>query len=761
MVNSTVPTSQDIYRFGQCRFNAATFELTREGKTVKVQRQSGDLLLYFLRHAGQVLSKDQLLRDVWGNRHLTDSAVTQAVMKVRKAIGDDERQLIRTVHGRGFSFVAAVTSEEIPAPSRPTDPSQRPFIWAYLLMIVLAIAVGWWWIGTEQSPSPAMDSVGKTEIPPRWIVADFTNATTDESLAWIESGLSHSTRQLLTWAATQTVVDTGDLNSGDLAELRRFVGADYALSAIIERQQQSYILTATIYSDDEPAIVRLQGLDLALLTRELVQRCASLARNDVVLEWPSTHDFGDPLVAELYARARDAEANDNNSEAIELLEAAQTRAPENLELKVKLIEASLPQSGHAAAIDKLNALLTEYGDALSGDERARLLHRVGDLSWYMGNIEPAQRLLEQALEATNQNTPPALQGVILNSLSAAVQSSGDLDRAWELATMALNRFRRIGDHYHSSVALTNLGYLADDLGRLDSARQLHSEALTIRQRFDFPQLIAASRYGLARVLRRSGNFVGASELLDQSTPVVRELDLAFDLFDNLEERAEVQRAQAQFVAALTTIEEAGALAEENQDTLGLAWAAGVRGKILRDLGRYSESATATERAIALHLKAEEKHEAAYAQIELAETELARGRITQASELLGQIAKEFPDNSSSNVLLRLNHLEARLHSDPERQISALDQVLRQARAMGAHDLEAFIALDLIPLLLAGGDLARAETVLAIAERWSPDCYRTLAARRALLLASDQDQAAAQLQARLREHYPEYAITQSHR
>src|SRR5690606_23054213 len=116
------------------------------------------------------------------------------------------------------------------------------------------------------------------------------------------------------------------------------------------------------------------------------------------------------------------------------------------------------------------------------------------------------------------------------------------------------------------------GYMAEDLGRLSEAGELHQQALDIRRKYRFPSLIAASQYGLARIERRRGRFDQADELLAQSLTTVRRLNLSFDLFDNLEELSELRMHQGRFDEARATLAEARELAVAAEDPLGIAWA---------------------------------------------------------------------------------------------------------------------------------------------------------------------------------------------
>jgi DNA-binding winged helix-turn-helix (wHTH) protein len=62
-------------------------------------------------HRDRVVTKNELLDDVWGDRFVSEAALTTGLRTVRLAVGDtgSQQRLIRTVHRRGYQFVAAVT----------------------------------------------------------------------------------------------------------------------------------------------------------------------------------------------------------------------------------------------------------------------------------------------------------------------------------------------------------------------------------------------------------------------------------------------------------------------------------------------------------------------------------------------------------------------------------------------------------------------------------------------------------------------------
>jgi pimeloyl-ACP methyl ester carboxylesterase/DNA-binding winged helix-turn-helix (wHTH) protein len=99
-----------VYRFEDCHVDPRQFELRRGGDVVHVEPQVFTLLTHLIRHRDRVVTKTELLDTVWGDRFVSDSALTSRVKVLRRAVGDDgaQQRIIATVHGVGYRFVAEV-----------------------------------------------------------------------------------------------------------------------------------------------------------------------------------------------------------------------------------------------------------------------------------------------------------------------------------------------------------------------------------------------------------------------------------------------------------------------------------------------------------------------------------------------------------------------------------------------------------------------------------------------------------------------------
>lgn len=118
------------FRFGDYLLDPGRRELRHGFEPVAVEPQVFDLLLYLLRNRDRVVTKDELIAEVWGGRIVSDSALTSRINAARRAVNDSgtSQQIIRTIARRGIRFIGEVSeveeavSESAVLPERPGAP---------------------------------------------------------------------------------------------------------------------------------------------------------------------------------------------------------------------------------------------------------------------------------------------------------------------------------------------------------------------------------------------------------------------------------------------------------------------------------------------------------------------------------------------------------------------------------------------------------------------------------------------------------------
>ncbi|MEM8767161.1 MAG: winged helix-turn-helix domain-containing protein [Pseudomonadota bacterium] len=103
-------TPHGTFVFGTHRVDLNTYELFAGNEVVSVEPQVFSLLSYLITHRDRVVSKEELLDELWGHRYVSDAALSTQIKSLRRAVADDgQRQaVIQTVRGRGYRFVAPI-----------------------------------------------------------------------------------------------------------------------------------------------------------------------------------------------------------------------------------------------------------------------------------------------------------------------------------------------------------------------------------------------------------------------------------------------------------------------------------------------------------------------------------------------------------------------------------------------------------------------------------------------------------------------------
>jgi TolB-like protein/Tfp pilus assembly protein PilF len=99
-----------VYEFNGFRLEAAQRRLLYDGQPVPLKPKILDLLLFLVEMRGQLVVKEDLMREIWPDALVEETNITVSMSILRKTLGDhDERQFIETVPRRGYRFFAEVT----------------------------------------------------------------------------------------------------------------------------------------------------------------------------------------------------------------------------------------------------------------------------------------------------------------------------------------------------------------------------------------------------------------------------------------------------------------------------------------------------------------------------------------------------------------------------------------------------------------------------------------------------------------------------
>src|SRR5205814_1650167 len=102
-----------VYYFDDCILDEEHYELRRAGAVVAIEPKVFQVLVYLIQHRDRMVTRDELLEHCWPGMFVSDSALTQCLTRVRKAVGDRRGgpHMVKTVHGQGYRFVVPLLTD--------------------------------------------------------------------------------------------------------------------------------------------------------------------------------------------------------------------------------------------------------------------------------------------------------------------------------------------------------------------------------------------------------------------------------------------------------------------------------------------------------------------------------------------------------------------------------------------------------------------------------------------------------------------------
>jgi len=264
------------FSLGDRRVHPSLNRIDGPGGPVQLEPKVMEVLTCLAGRQGAVVSKEELVREVWDGRFVSDDVVWRSIGELRRALGDDTRKtLIETIPKRGYRLVVAEQEEEKhealrPEPPPPVHPHlipRRLLAAAFLLGFgSLAIIL---LLSARRAPVPAAVSQPHRV---RLAVLPFENLSGDPAQDWFSDGLTDeliSRLGALRPAALGVIGRTSVMSlkhqGGDLARIGRQLGADYLLEGSVRREGERVRVTARLIQASDQTTVWSDRQDLDLL----------------------------------------------------------------------------------------------------------------------------------------------------------------------------------------------------------------------------------------------------------------------------------------------------------------------------------------------------------------------------------------------------------------------------------------------------------------------------------------------------------------
>lgn len=193
------------YEFGEFALDLDRGTLLRDGEIIKLRPQSFEVLRHLVERHGRLVSKDELFESVWGNKTVTDDSITQCLIEIRKALGDQTQSVIQTVPRRGYVFEMPVSEHTGPIIGADEPPPNTSAVFrgigsglAGLVLLGLFGVALWWWSGESRNgDSGALEPVS-VAASSSIAVLPFADMSSDQDQAYFSDGISEQILNVLT-----------------------------------------------------------------------------------------------------------------------------------------------------------------------------------------------------------------------------------------------------------------------------------------------------------------------------------------------------------------------------------------------------------------------------------------------------------------------------------------------------------------------------------------------------------------------------------
>lgn len=384
-----------LYGFGPFRVDAEKELLLRGDETVPLTPKTFQILLALMRHKQEVVTKDELMKEVWPDTFVEEANLSRNIFLLRKALGDSsqDHQYIVTVPGRGYRFaedvqlvpdqelkIVAASHAKIQIELNQTSSWQWPLAATVVLLVIAAGSVAFFFLHRR----PALTE--KDTV----VLADFANSTGDPVFdGTLRQGLAVELEQspFLTLISDQRIEQTLRLmNQPPDARLTPQIAHD-----LCPRTQSAVYLTGSIASLGNQYVLGLKAV--------------SCATGDVLAQEQESASGKEKILAALDTAA--SKLREKLGESLKTVEKFNTPLEQATTPSLEALQAYMLGRRTQLEKDQFAAAAPFYQRAIKFDPNFGLAYAaLGSVHWNVGETVLGEQSARKAYELRSQVSEP-------------------------------------------------------------------------------------------------------------------------------------------------------------------------------------------------------------------------------------------------------------------------------------------------------------------------------------------------------------------
>ncbi len=252
-----------LLKFDNIEIDDTKFELRRDGEIQHVEPLVFDLILFLAKNPDRIISKDEIIEELWGGRIVADATISSCIKSARKALGDsgEHQKYIKTIRGRGLQFIAAARStrpnssyrSDVKGTDTKNEPSNHGMMIKLGSIAALLLIIAVLFLNQDKKVVPNIPQPKQTDLARTIAVMPFVDLSAEGNQQYFGFGISEEILNVL------TAVDGLDVTSRTTAFSLQ--NENLSVPEIANRLSVNYIVEGSVRSAGNRIRVTAQLID--------------------------------------------------------------------------------------------------------------------------------------------------------------------------------------------------------------------------------------------------------------------------------------------------------------------------------------------------------------------------------------------------------------------------------------------------------------------------------------------------------------------